>query len=195
MVLPVILNLAPHVDHIDTAFLQLSFAFKIERFLADSVTDKEAFKENFDIPLTVEDGESRIVFPHNEFSNYQTLQIAAQNNISICFGVAAITLWEAIREHTGFSNEKLSPEKCARENLASLSYMIRCCFAHGTARPVWSIHRNKYKTKYYVGNKTIDLSLIAKGQTFAYTLIGGYETLWFLRDEARARGLLPPAAI
>lgn len=147
-------------------------------------------KENFDISLTIEAHGGRVCLVHNEFETYEALQVAAENNISICFGAAAITLWEAIREHSGLSSGKLDPEKSRSENLAALSYMIRCCFAHGAASPVWSIRANKYKTAYRVGNKTVDLSKIADKQPFDYPSIGGYETLWDLKVEARAEGLL-----
>ncbi len=177
---------ALHVDHIDTAFLQLSFAIKLWNFLEVHPIDKD----DFDIALTIEDPASRVCLPHNEFNTYQELLDAAANNISICFGAVAITLWEAIREHTGWSSGKLNPQNTPEENLAALTYMIRCCFAHGTARPVWSIRDDKYKTIYRVGNKAVDLSQIPDKQPFEYSSIGGYETLWFLMAEARAKNLL-----
>ena len=79
---------APHVDHIDTAFLQLSFAIKLWHFLEVHPIEKD----NFDIPLTIEDPGNRICLEHNEFKTYQDLQFAAELNISICFGAAATTL-------------------------------------------------------------------------------------------------------
>ena len=173
-------------DHIDTAFLQLSFAIKLGRYLDEHPIDKK----DFDIDLTIEDRGNRVCLPGNEFKTYQDLQLAAENNISICFGALAITLWEAIREHSGLSSGKLNPQNSPKENLAALSYMIRCCFAHGTASPVWSIHDSKYKTVYRVGNKTIDLSRIPDKQPFDYSSVGGYETLWLIKEEARANGLL-----
>lgn len=176
----------PHHDHIDTAFLQLSFAIKLWRFLDEHPINKE----DFDINLTIEDPGSRICLPHNEFLTYQDLQLAAENNISICFGAAAITLWEAIREHSGLVSGKLNPSNSRKENLAALSYMLRCCFAHGTASPVWSIQDNKYKTVYIVDYKTINLSAVADKQPFDYSSIGGYETLWGLKKESRAEGLI-----
>lgn len=176
----------PHLDHIDTAFLQLSFAIKLSNFLQEH----PIAKDDFDIALTIEDQDNRICLVHNEFPTYQDLQAAAERNISICFGVAAITLWEGIYEHTGLSSGRLNPNNSPEDNLAALSYMIRCCFAHGTARPVWSIRNDKYKTIYRVGNKTVDLSQIPNEQPFEYSTIGGYETLWFLKDEARAKNLL-----
>jgi hypothetical protein len=176
----------PHHQHIDTAFLQLSFAIKLWHFLDKHPIDKEIF----DIALTIEEPRSRVRLSQNEFHTYLDIQLAAENNISISFGTAAITLWEAIREHTGLESWKLNPRASARENLAALSYMLRCCFAHGTALPVWSIQHSKYKTTYCIANKTIDLSCIKNHQSFDYSSIGGYETLWQLKAEAYANGLL-----
>ena len=176
----------PHHDHIDTAFLQLSFSIKLWHFLDEHPIDKETY----DIDLTIEDPGSRICLPRNEFQTYKDLQLAAENNISICFGGAAITLWEAIREHSGLVSGKLKPNNSRTDNLAALSYMLRCCFAHGTARPVWSIQDSKYKTAYHVGNKTIDLSQVEDQQPFDYPSISGYDTLWQLKAKARAQGLL-----
>lgn len=176
----------PHLDHIDTAFLQLSFSIKLWHFLDQHPISKG----DFDIALTIEDPGNRVCLAHNEFNTYQDLQVAAENNISICFGATAITLWEAIREKTRFTSGKLNPLNGHKERLAALSYMIRCCFAHGTATPVWSIRDKKYKTSYQVGNKSVDLSLITDGQPFDYSSIGGYETLWLLRADAQAGGLL-----
>lgn len=176
----------PHHDHIGTAFLQLSFAMKLIHFLDEHPIERE----NFDIALTYEDGESRVVLAHNEFVTYQDLQVAADNNFIICFSAAAITLWEAIRENSGWSSRKINPENSREENLAALSYMIRCCFAHGKAHPVWSIKDPKYKTVYHVGNKDIDLSIIEDEQPFEYPSIGGFETLWHLKAEAHATGLI-----
>lgn len=68
--------------------------------------------------------------------------------------------------------------------------MIRCCFAHGTALPIWSIYDDKYEVKYSIGNKIIDLSIIIEKQTFNYSDIGGYETLWLLKREAAISGML-----
>ncbi len=173
-------------DHINTAFLQLSFAIKLWRFLDAHPLSRR----DFDIDLTITDPGNCVSLPANEFATYQDIQIAGENNFSICFGAASITLWEAIREKNSYSPGSLQPSKNQDHRLAALSYMIRCCFAHGPATPVWSITNNKYKIKYRVGNKIIDLSSITDKQPFDYLSIGGYETLWMLRDEAKAKGLL-----
>ena len=182
---------APDTDYIDMAFLQLSFAIKLWHFL-----DNDPFpikKDDFDISLTIDDPGSRVCLTHNEFETDDHLKVVAENNVSIAFGAVAITLWEEIRKHSRLSPKDLDPQKNRAHNLAALSYMIRCCFAHGAAEPVWSIQSDKYKTEYQVGNKTIDLSQIADKQAFDYASIDGFETLWHLMVDARAEGLLKAA--
>ncbi|HEX9392424.1 MAG TPA: hypothetical protein VF928_14020 [Usitatibacteraceae bacterium] len=176
----------PHHTHIETAFLQLSFAIKLWHFLGDHPIDKNLF----DIDLTIEDPGSRVCLLADEFETYEALQLAAENNVSMAFAAASITLWEAIREHSGLASKSLDPNADHKQNLASLSYMLRCCFAHGTAMPIWSILDSKYRAKYKVGNKTIDLSHVVNGSPFSYESIGGYETLWFMKAAASEIGLL-----
>ena len=137
-----------NINLVDTAFLQLSFALKLWNFLDVHPIDKD----DFDIALTVEDGAARICLPHNEFATYDAVRVASEHNVSICFGVAANTLWEAMREKGDLRTGDLDPEADRAGNLASLTYMIRCCFAHGPAAPVWRIARNKYRTRYRVRN-------------------------------------------
>ena len=174
------------LDLVDTAFLQLSFAIKLWHFLDDHPIDKDAF----DIALIVEDEGSRVCLPHNEFESYDAIKVASEHNISVCFGVAANTLWEAMRVNSNLESRQLNPDADKASNIASLTYMVRCCFAHGPAAPVWQIQNEKYKTQYRIGNKVIDLRGIDNGTPFDYALIGGYETLWFLKAEALAEGLI-----
>ena len=171
---------APHHEHIETAFLQLSFVIKLWNFLDEHPIDKD----DFDIDLTIQDPGNCVCLSGGEFHTYQDLQIASENNISIAFSATAITLWEAIREHGSISTKQLNPKASPKDSLTALSYMLRCCFAYGTAVPVWSIRDKKYKVQYRVGNKTVDLSNIKDHQTFDYQSIGGYETLWQLKVEA-----------
>ena len=175
-----------NLDLVDTAFLQLSFALKLWHFLDEHPIDRDAF----DIALTVEDEGARICLPHNQFESYDAIRVASEHNISLCFGAAANTLWEAMREKSGRESGDLNPDVDRASNIASLTYMIRCCFAHGPAAPVWQVRSEKYKTQYHVGNKVIDLSDVAEGTPFDYGSIGGYETLWFLKAEALAEELI-----
>ena len=170
----------PNLEIIDSAFLQLSFALKLWHFLDEHPIEKE----DFDIPLTVREEGRQIALSHNEFPTYDAIKVASENNLSICFGAVANTLWEAISERYALSSRQLDPEADRIQNLASLAYMIRCCFAHRPANPVWCIQDPKYKTTYRVGNKVINLSNIDDGTPFRYESIQGYETLWLLKAEA-----------
>ena len=113
---------------------------------------------------------ARICLPQDEFASYDAIKVASEHNVSICFGVAANTLWEAMREKGDLKTGHLDPDADRAGNLASLIYMIRCCFAHGPAAPVWRIQRNKYKTRYWVGNKMIDLSGMGNSTPFEYAI-------------------------
>jgi hypothetical protein len=126
--------------------------------------------------------------PDGEFAQDYQLEIAAGNNISICFGIAAITLWEAIREHSGLESQKLDPSSSKREMLAGLSFVIRCCFAHGTVQPVWKLAQ-KYRIQYQLGNRPVDLHNV-DGFPFNYAQLGGIDGLRILWREAEAIGLV-----
>ena len=156
----------------------MSFALKPQNFLDVHPIDKDAF----DIALTLEDGGARICQPHNEFASYDAVKVASEHNVSICFGVAVNTLWEAMRENGDLGTGDLDPEAGRGSNLASLTYMVRCCFAHGPSAPVLRIARNKYRTRYRVGNNKMDISDMGDGTTFAYAAIGGHETLRLLKE-------------
>lgn len=160
----------PHIKALDTAFFQLSFSIKLWHYLREHPINKE----HFDISLTINDPGNIICLPDSEFHSYDDIVLASENNISICFGVAVITLWEAFREYK--TQNQATGEI---EMLADLCYMIRCCFAHGTAVPQWKIN-DRYRKCYHVGNKTIDLTGL-DGQPFDYSHIGGCETLWHIK--------------
>lgn len=175
-----------HLEALDTAFLQLSFAIKLWHYLQKHPLQTE----HFDIPLTLleEDGIKMICLPDKEFNSYDDIILASENNISICFGTAAITLWEAINERLNFSKNSPNPMKTQKEKVAGLCFMIRCCFAHGPAFPVWNITK-RYETTYKIGNKIIELRQL-NGRSFDFSHIDGRETLWLLRAEASSLGLL-----
>lgn len=169
-----------HCEYVETAFLQLSFAIKVLTFLEQYPIKKDLF----DININIIDEKNMVNLKANEFNAYEDMLLAAGNNISITFGAVAITLWEAIREESYIEPKNLKPSENARQQIAALIYMIRCCFAHGSAAPKWSIMANKYKTIYRIKNKLIDLTSMEDGTIFSYESIGGYETLWLLKDEA-----------
>ncbi|MBI5588567.1 MAG: hypothetical protein HY889_09420 [Deltaproteobacteria bacterium] len=174
----------PHTKALDTAFLMLSFAIKLWHYLQEHPINKELF----DISLTINAPGNIICLADNEFDSYDDIVLASENNISICFGAATCTLWEALNKNLPYTKGNPNPMNTEEEKLAGLCYMIRCCFAHGTTVPRWQI-TDRYKTCYNVYNKTIDLTILKNGQPFYYKHIGGYETLWSLRAKASELGL------
>lgn len=180
------MNPRPHLDHLDTAFLQLSFALKLWHFLQEHPINKD----EFDIDLVTGEADDWAVLSSNEFKSYDDIILAAENNISTAWGSAALTLWEAIRECNQIETKCLQPQSSNKHAVASLVYMIRCCFAHGSARPIWCITNPKYRVQYRYGNKDIDLSNIEDGKAFEWADVNGRETLWHLKAEAFSVGLL-----
>lgn len=175
----------PHFAGLDTAFLQLSFAMKLWHY----VLEHSLPREKFDISLTIqEDNGSLYVMNDGEFKTDDDIAHAAGNNIAICFGVAAITLWEAMREHSGLDSKSLNPSASDRDMLAGLAYAVRCCFAHGTAMPKWQL-TPKYRVEYRLGGRRIDLRN-ADGTPFDYAHVGGVDSLRLMRQQAKALSLL-----
>ena len=169
-------------DYIETAFLQLSFAVKLWYYLELYPIDKN----KFDGSLTVKENRESIHFPKNEFNTYNDILLASENNVSICFGAAVITLWEAIKDKGEYSPTKLpNPLATTEQKIAGLIYMIRCCFAHSPAIPRWHITSEKYKIIYSVGSKSIDLRSV-NDTRFYYESIGG--DCLFARKEFPAEG-------
>jgi len=172
--------------YLSTAFLQLSFAIKLWNYIDLYGINKE----NFDGSLTIKESGERIEFPENEFNSNDDILIASENNISICFGAAVITLWEAIKDKGRFSPSQLpNPLLTLEQKTAGLIYMIRCCFAHGAPIPKWYITNDKYKIVYHIGTKSIDLRHV-NGNKFEYETIKGYNTLLELRDIAINHNML-----
>lgn len=175
----------PHHDAVETAFLQLSFAMKIWHFVRSGGLPRESF----DIALTaVDDAGVPYVMLEGEFQSDNDLILASENNISISFASAAITLWEAIREHSGLESRMLSPSTSERESIAGLAFVIRCCFAHGTAAPRWDL-APKYRLRYDLAGLSVDLTS-AHGQPFDYSYLGGPDGLRVLMRAATSAGLL-----
>lgn len=172
-------------DFVEEAFLQLSFAIKLWNFPDVHPIDKN----EFDVEIKVIDKDSRICLPANQFKSYDDIKIASENNLSICFGIAANTLWEAIRKKNGLETGQLDPDVNGINSIASLVYVIRCCFAHGPAQPVWHI-TEKYKTQYRIRNKTIDLREVEDDMPFDYSRIDGHDTLWLLKKIALEEGFI-----
>lgn len=175
----------PHFDGLDTAFLQLAYALKLWHYLLEHPLPRE----QFDIALTIqEDSGSLYVMSHDQFKTDDDVTLASGNNIAICFGATAITLWEAIREHSGLESQALQPVSSDEHRVAALAYAIRCCFAHGTTLPRWEL-TPKYQIEYRLGGRRIDLRS-RNGTAFTYDDIGGIDCLKLIRSHATRLKLL-----
>ena len=174
-----------HHQALESAFLQLSFAMKVWHFVRSGGLQRESF----DIALTaLDDRGVPYVMHEGEFQSDGDLILAAENNISICFGAAAITLWEAIREHSGLESKQLTPTASERDRIAGLVFAIRCCFAHGTAAPRWEL-TEKYRLRYEFRGFVVDLTS-KHGFPFEYSHLAGPDGLRQLRRLAASAGLV-----
>ena len=175
----------PHHEALETAFLQLSFAMKVWHFVRSGGVPRESF----DIALTaVDEAGVRYVMLEGEFESDDDMILASENNVSICFAAAALTLWEAIREHSDLESSTLSPSTSEREKIAGLAFAIRCCFAHAIAAPRWKL-TPKYRLRYELPGLSVDLTS-AHDQPFDYSYLGGPDGLRVLRRLAVSAGLV-----
>lgn len=119
------------------------------------------------------------VLPDQIFDTDDDLILAVQNNLSITFGAAAITL-DRSRYEAG--HDLPSPIESESDQCISFVYQLRCAFAHDIAEPKWKI-KNRYKRKYRFGGMEFDLGDL-DGQVFDYSQIGGPEYLGYVKDFA-----------
>jgi hypothetical protein len=64
------------------------------------------------VRIGIQDRDEGNRLPANEFNSLNEVVLAAENNVSICFGIAAISLWDAIAEKNVYSAEKLPNPPC-----------------------------------------------------------------------------------
>ena len=166
------------MHNIDTAFAQLEFAIK----LMHAAEHGAVHLDDIDIPLTIEDGGSVLVLPDKLFRSPEDFINACQNNVSIAFGAAAITLNRCREEASRCLPDPITTE---HEQWIALVYQIRNAFAHDVSKPRWSIKR-RYARCYDIGG--IHANLTKRHDLhFEYVHIGGADTLFRLRDYARSR--------
>jgi hypothetical protein len=172
----------PDLNELDDVFISLELMIKLNTAAEQGAIIKEVIDD--DIPLVVRDQNNNLFIKANLLNSNDDFIIWTQNNIMTAFGIAAVTLWEAVKTKGVYNENKLRQLKCISTDLemaVSIAYMIRCCFAHGMTRPIWRITNNKYKIIFRKWNKIIDLNTLT-GVAFNYDQIGGYETLWFLKS-------------
>ena len=160
--------------YLDTAFAQLAFAWKLFVYAEDGKIDLD----QLDQALTFEEGRMIFVLPNKIFDTYDDLVLACQNNLSVAFGAAAITLNRS-REEAGF--ELPNPIQTERDQFISLTYQIRNAFAHDMSEPRWNMNQERYFRVYEFGGIRVDLTGIEDQQHFRYEDIGGPDVLFAMK--------------
>lgn len=178
------------LDELDDVYISLEMSIKMWHAVKTHSVKKDQIDN--DVPLVIRDRNNNLPIRANLLETENDFILWSQNSILLSFGSAAITLWEAVKMRNVFNESKLGNKQALnteQEQLVGLSYMLRCCFAHGLTRPAWRINHQRYKIKLSKWCKVIDLSAL-DGKNFTYEHIGGYETLWFLRNYMRKENLI-----
>lgn len=165
------------MNYLDSAFAQLELAIK----LMHAAEQGRVKREEIDLPLTIAEGNSVLVLADHTLHTDADFINAMQNNVSVAFGAAAITL-NRCREEVRLSLP--NPIDTELEQWIALVYQIRNAFAHDIAEPKWEI-KPRYARTYEIGAVKADLSNL-NGQHFDYYQLGGPEALFFLRDYGKA---------
>jgi hypothetical protein len=166
------------VRYLPTAFANVEFAWKLLAYGEDGGIELE--KLDTDIVFQDDDGRPFFVPPARIFSDENDLIIALQNNLTIAFGAAAITLNRSIEEaghrvpRGEFGSEK---EQCI-----ALIYQVRNAFAHDISEPKWEMRNPVFLREYTVEGKTFDLREL-NGKPFCYEDFS-VEALFRLKDYA-----------
>ena len=178
------------LEELDDVFISLEMAIKFNTAVESGVILKESVDN--DIPLIVKDNQNNLVINANILHTNNDFILWSQNLIMQAFGNTSITLWEAIRLKGVYNASKLGQlDKLESEDdkLVGITYMLRCCFAHGMTRPAWDMKHQRYKVKVKKWGKQIDLTML-NGAPFTYEHIGGYETLWLMKNEFQQKGIV-----
>lgn len=162
------------MKYLPTAFAQLQFALKLYHYALDGMINRE----ELDSSLTFEDDGMVVVLPDQIFDSHDDMILAFENQVSIAFGAAAITLNKS-REEAGLTLPEVIESE--RDQFIALVYQIRNAFAHDIAEPKWEIRNPRYQRVYEVAGRKVDLTDM-NGKVFDYKSIGGPETLERLKD-------------
>lgn len=120
------------MKYLGTAFEQLGFAIKLMTAAERGLVRVE----EIDTPTVIQEGRSVLVLPDRILNSQDDLILACQNNVTITFGAAAITL-NRCREEAGI--QLPDPIATEEEEWVALVYQIRNAFAHDIAEPRWNI--------------------------------------------------------
>lgn len=160
------------MKYLPTAFGQLAFAWKLYNYgLNGSIDPVE-----LDAEVTFQEDGIVFVVP-KALEHPEDLRIALENNLTIAFGAAAITL-NRVREEIGLKLP--DPIESENDHCVALIYQIRNAFAHDIAEPKWEI-RERYRRAYEFGGMQFDLSAL-HGEVFRYEHIGGPDKFYAVKD-------------
>lgn len=162
------------MKYLPTAFAQLAFVWKLYNFaLSGRINRKE-----LDTPITFSEGASVFVLPDQIFASDDDFILAFENQLTIAFGAAAITLNRSIEE---LKVPKPNPIETEDDQFVMLAYQIRNAFAHDIAEPKWEIRRDYARRRYEFGGIDVDLTDVHQTH-FSYEAIGGPDTLFHMND-------------
>ena len=164
------------MNFVDAAFRQLAFAWKLYNYALEGQINVN----ELDKPITFTEGNAVLVLPDKVFATPDDLILALENNLTVAYGAAAITL-NRCREETGI--ELANPIVTEVDQFASVAYQIRNAFAHDIAEPRWNITNPRYARPYEFGGIRIDLTNVGN-KHFEYADIGGPDVLFWMKDYA-----------
>lgn len=171
------------MNYLPTAFAQLFFSWKLYNYALDGKIDRETLDS--DITFQSENRSQIFVLPPRIFESEDDFILAFENNLTIAFGAAVITLDRA-RHEAG--HDLPNPIQSENDQCVALIYQIRCAFAHDIAEPRWKI-KDRYRRVYEFSGMQFDLTN-QDGEVFDYHQIGGPDRLIAIKDYAAANGLV-----
>lgn len=175
------------MQYLPTAFANVEFAWKLLAYGESGKIELE--KLDIDIIFQDDDGRPFFVPPARIFSDENDLIIALQNNLTIAFGAAAITLNRSIEE-AGYRVPRGEFET-EEEQCIALVYQVRNAFAHDISQPRWEMRNPVFVREYTVGGKIFDLRKLNE-KPFRYEDFG-VESLFYLKDYATQHLFSKPA--
>ena len=167
------------MKYLPTAFGQLAFAWKLYNYGLDGKINVE----ELDSDVTWIEGDMVFVVP-KALSGHEDLRVALENNLTIAFGAAAITL-NRTREELKISLP--DPISTSQDQCVAIIYQIRNAFAHDIAEPKWKI-KPRYQREYVFDGVDVDLTN-SDGKDFTYESLGGPDVLFRIKNYFEAEFL------
>lgn len=166
------------LEQVQQAFLQLSWAIKLDSYLG---IHPPANKVDFDNFQYVDDPDDYICLPDDQFNTIEDIHLGAENAILGSVGDLFLAFDTAL-DKAGIRNDPSSQDSSGQ--LRILIYMCRCAFAHNVLAPCWEVHR-KYCRQLEINLPGISLRLDLRqldNRPFDIKQIGGYSQLFKIKD-------------